>query len=390
MDNQITERELVMQICNSVPKETEELHTVIKKFEAAYSPKHLPPPFPVKNEEIEMMFKKYGGDTTYYFCSSDNPSTTLENVKYLSATREPTNISFGQRYNKNELAEFGGYQKSSYGDAIHSIYVACFVHTPFFRSEEEKDFVLRDVCGVKVKIASLDELIQKSEDATAIETLSASKNVLAAEILKMNESLFQHIDVKILNVPAPAFDAHYQYDNLKFFPKNDPLRNDKLIERFTLIFRSIFACALRENLTEIYLVGFGLGHFDNSRDHYVQGLQNALQFFANWEGFQNIGLHFLDYSEATVHAIRAKIEGIKIEYIKTNYRCLFSTIEKISQTFDISKVLLVNAWDPLSVVGNGNSCDNSWDGQYGRRTLMQYFSMPQINDKIRYIDIDDF
>merc|ERR1712039_724173 len=39
--------------------------------------------------------------------------------------------------------------------------------------------------------------------------------------------------------------------------------------------------------------------------------------------------------------------------------------------------LLVNAWDPWSMVGNGNAADNSLDGYFGRCTAMALLCWPK-------------
>ena len=55
-------------------------------------------------------------------------------------------------------------------------------------------------------------------------------------------------------------------------------------------------------------------------------------------------------------------------------------------TYQLSDALFVNAWDPHSVVGNGNSCDNSLDGHIGRCTDMAPMSFYPTNPNIRIID----
>lgn len=44
-----------------------------------------------------------------------------------------------------------------------------------------------------------------------------------------------------------------------------------------------------------------------------------------------------------------------------------------------SKTLYVNAWDPWSLAGNGNECDNSLDGFMGRNTAIAVLTSPITN-----------
>ena len=41
---------------------------------------------------------------------------------------------------------------------------------------------------------------------------------------------------------------------------------------------------------------------------------------------------------------------------------------RLTEINDIEKVAIVNAWDPHSIVGNGNNMDRSLDGFWGRST----------------------
>ena len=57
--------------------------------------------------------------------------------------------------------------------------------------------------------------------------------------------------------------------------------------------------------------------------------------------------------------------------------------------FDISEeevlsTLYVNAWDPWSMVGNGNKGDKSLDGYWGRSSAMVPLCWPKINSEISY------
>ena len=50
--------------------------------------------------------------------------------------------------------------------------------------------------------------------------------------------------------------------------------------------------------------------------------------------------------------------------------------------YDPKDCLYVNAWDPHSIVGNGNEFDNSLDGYFGRSTAMGFLSCPFINEDL--------
>jgi predicted RNA-binding Zn ribbon-like protein len=50
---------------------------------------------------------------------------------------------------------------------------------------------------------------------------------------------------------------------------------------------------------------------------------------------------------------------------------------------DLDGVLLVNAWDPLALVGNGNARDHSLDGWFGRSTAMGLLCWPLTNPHLQ-------
>jgi len=52
--------------------------------------------------------------------------------------------------------------------------------------------------------------------------------------------------------------------------------------------------------------------------------------------------------------------------------------------FKLSEILWLNAWDPHSVVGNGNANDNSLDGYYGRASSLGLMCFPMTNPWIQY------
>jgi len=50
----------------------------------------------------------------------------------------------------------------------------------------------------------------------------------------------------------------------------------------------------------------------------------------------------------------------------------------------MEKTLYVNAWDPWSMIGNGNDRDGSLDGHWGRRSNMAVLGWSPTNPSIKY------
>lgn len=54
----------------------------------------------------------------------------------------------------------------------------------------------------------------------------------------------------------------------------------------------------------------------------------------------------------------------------------------------VERTLFINAWDPWSLVGNGNELDWSVDGMYGRQSALALLCWPVTNPHIRYKKIE--
>ncbi|KAI9012420.1 hypothetical protein DFJ74DRAFT_683826 [Hyaloraphidium curvatum] len=55
----------------------------------------------------------------------------------------------------------------------------------------------------------------------------------------------------------------------------------------------------------------------------------------------------------------------------------------------LERTLWVNAWDPWSLIGNGNAGDGSLDGYWGRCSNLAILGWPCTNPHVRYVAVDD-
>lgn len=60
---------------------------------------------------------------------------------------------------------------------------------------------------------------------------------------------------------------------------------------------------------------------------------------------------------------------------------------KLYRNFHLHEILWLNAWDPHSIVGNGNGMDNSLDGYYGRASSLGLMSFPLTNPWIKHKEL---
>lgn len=56
-------------------------------------------------------------------------------------------------------------------------------------------------------------------------------------------------------------------------------------------------------------------------------------------------------------------------------------------TQDLENTVYVNAWDPWSLIGNGNEMDNSLDGAWGRSSNMSVLGWLQTNPAMKFVGV---
>lgn len=157
----------------------------------------------------------------------------------------------------------------------------------------------------------------------------------------------------VYNAIGMAFDYHTQPDYIYY--KSINFNKQKLIKKYTNILEKIVKCCNVKNLKNIILPLIGCGHFSTL---YPGNLTH------------DIFIPTLIYTQDKYTDINFVIMGsnnsIKHQSIKTTNFLFPNIIENIN----ISDTLLVNAWDPHSVPGNGNSSDKRLDGYFGRYSMI--------------------
>ena len=213
------------------------------------------------------------------------------------------------------------------------------------------------------------------------------------------------LNAHVINSIGFAFDHPDQPDQ-RYFSSDF---KQKEIEFKTVLydmFRLIFACAQKKQLSKIcfcYIGGnafarnFPDGNYNKNGSHdylpffieaFTEALKNAVKTHTlltyislmgkdvgNPETIQLTNTVSLEMSRAIfsvnhtiTHSIQYSFEG-RIPDI----------IIPAPLAVDTLDTLFVNAWDPHSVVGNGNLHDDSIDGFFGRFSDMGYMSYPAIN-----------
>jgi len=168
--------------------------------------------------------------------------------------------------------------------------------------------------------------------------------------------------VNVINVIGYAFDAPNQPDWQYFLPLAEgDAKWKELVARFSQMWRFIFECAERRGYKRIYLADVGGGAFS--------------------EGLNKHGPGYLKLKDASLNPIKEEYKDrFLVEQLPRIPDFAFQSDNKAI----LEESLLVNAWDPWSMVGNGNFKDNSLDGFFGRCTAMAVLCWPKTNPCMKW------
>ena len=163
-------------------------------------------------------------------------------------------------------------------------------------------------------------------------------------------------------------------------------------KKYFEIFNSIYLCALQHNLIDLYITKIGAGFFAGFFSHvYNINLYNdiwipvfleCLELFKKNHSDKFRKIYILNGDEGCIGLNKDKLitKGIKFKVGEgINKTFFYPHILNLIKDDDLKVSLFVNAWDPHSVFGNGNTGDPSVDGYFGRSSAGSILTLPQIN-----------
>ena len=283
---------------------------------------------PTVSKHFDVLMKP----ATVYYTKGANLST----VKKLALKREPVNITTNQYYNRGKLAkEFGwsdGYYKSYYSQNL-KLAPNIAVYTPTF-----VDMTVNGKRSMSTKI-------------------------------------------HIINSIGYAFDSKRQPDYSYLMQKAD-IRKE-LINSYVEIFKKIYACAkdIKADTVVMSLVGannFAKLYMEKGKKLGPTGFQRnvwvpAFQKVYNTTKDQVKTVFMGSYGTTALNLLNETDEFFDIGYFP-------DAIAEVNPR----KTLFVNAWDPISVPGNGNKQDNSLDGYIGRLTNIAVNGTSMTNPYLKF------
>jgi len=171
-------------------------------------------------------------------------------------------------------------------------------------------------------------------------------------------------NVHVLNLIGCALDSPRQPDFQLYKTKEDIIGFYSKMWRLAL--ESIKV--LKKSKFQIYNVGGGAFAGKYGQDFTTEIFEPA--FLPLVPEFESAGIQILGYDFQ-----QKKFTGGFIP------SCLNEP------TQDLENTMYVNAWDPWSLIGNGNEMDNSLDGWWGRCSNMAVLGWPKTNPLMKFVGV---
>jgi hypothetical protein len=223
--------------------------------------------------------------------------------------------------------------------------------------------------------------------------------------VQVQEGVFRNAHV--INSIGFAFDHPTQPDQ-QYFSSDFKQKENEFKTVLYDMFRLIFACAQKKQLSKIcfcYIGGNAFAtYFPNGKvtgngsydylPYFIEAFTDALKNAVKTHNLTHISMMGQGVGEQPIQELMNKVSREMVTAIsKVNLEkqpaIQYSFEGRIPDIIlpdvhpplaeDTLDTLFVNAWDPHSVVGNGNEHDNSIDGFFGRHSDMGYMSYPAIN-----------
>lgn len=171
--------------------------------------------------------------------------------------------------------------------------------------------------------------------------------------------------ILILSVCAPALDAKSQPEWKQYVDENGNLKEEAFALALSTISEQIIGCAKEHPDHKVVLSGFGMSNF-------INGLNEDSWLKAFAIGVANMQKLIRKLQEASIEMGYTDGEpGSKFwTAVQKGISVQIQYVGRVPGKWISGKVILVNAWDPCSVIGNGCVKDYSIDGFIGRSSLV--------------------
>ena len=348
------------------------------------------------------------GPTAVIYHASDN----LPEVRTMAVFREPTNIAMDRKGSRRTLDEF--YQSVVFGvgsdnsDEPNKAFLQLFPEARFSENEDINNAISTYYRNFESEVCDDDNKDTCTAPSSIRKNLEGAyrftnKNYRMPQIaayaktpmrITIDDTLYSNeIGVHVLNLVGAGFDAWQQPDYQYYFDKRtQDIRTDRQEEFYRerqVAFIMALQCAFDHKLDRIEFVPVGAGAFSIllPPDKVLEVLSKAWEsdevqsYKSSLEQQFGKVIHFSARTEPPYSHNNGLGPGIPSFYEESGW-----TGEGHGMDWKdaINRTLFINAWDPWSLVGNGNEYDYSVDGMYGRQSALSLLCWPVTNPHIEY------
>ena len=303
--------------------DTSHIQRTARRIYSCYHKAYAPPKWSL-DEHLDLLH----GQQAKCYCPRRH---SIEQCRALLTLREPVNIA-GQGadvyFNKQRLQIYFGHSQGMYNNR-------------------------------KVQYATLPNL--------------SVYNTSPVRHISGNEAWEEVDRMHFLHCIGYAFDSKRQRDYKEILHNKTPSQYKPCLRRlYKHIFHTVFVCAKEHGLKKIALGLVGAGVFASlyPTDFRAEIFQPALEHAMQQHKWSLSNIATLGNDKITIRN-------------RTLPQLGFFPAQCLSK-IDAENTLVVNAWDPLSMVGNGNAGDNSLDGWIGRHTACAFMCFPPTNPSIAF------
>lgn len=282
-------------------------------------------------------------DTVVYYNDKDNDkdNTHIDDVVKITIQREPCNISMKSIYDINKLKACFGWEKGAYtltsrnGGLMPNIAIYC-------------------------------------------------------KALLRNKHTKEYINVDVINLIGYAFDNETQPD-YKYFKKLNKFDDEfkmELKKKYNNMWKLALAAAIESKKQRFRIFNIGGGAFSEKVKDFITTKEDK----QNFNFFKDIFLPSFTpllelFRDNNIEIVGYNDEGFDNSIFIPNI------IIDSDDGDDYKNTLYANAWDPWSIIGNGNHLDRTLDGYWGRSTNLSvigwFITNPHMTFKTVAINTDE-
>lgn len=263
-------------------------------------------------------------------------------------------------------------------DSFHFADTIVFYHNYDDFKDVKKLITEREPCNIGMgrmyDIAKMQSTFGWSYGAYQLST----KEKLMPNIAVYCHSTFHYnnkkMHIHVINLIGYAFDSTTQPDYI-YFKSNYPNKQNMkkaLVQKYHEMWKLALACLIEKKLTKFRIYCIGGGAFASLLFDKYTFVTEIFEpsFCPLLKTFEELNITILGYN-----------------FDKKMFNGGFIPTIFNDDSEDLTNTLYCNAWDPWTIIGNGNECDRSLDGFWGRYSNLSVLGWYPTNPAMKFVSV---